>query len=361
MKIAAIAAAAALLAAGAVYVGIRARAAAPAVAPDTTLRVASSDLKRTIVVATDGARIPDGENVLWCASFQLAWDAYRRDLLGGSPLQLGPPAPTDEVAALNGEPFPPGALDASAFVAMAGRGRDGIEGRFQDALAAKFGEEARGLDLPSLLPDDLAAFAVLVKDLPFEHSFDEYGSLKFEGSERAVRAFGMSRHSGGPDKRAVLDQLRIHMADAANPDRPEGFVIEISVRGGRDRLLLARVDPAPTLRETWERVRDAARESGEAPDEDTVLAIPKLNFDITHRFTELEGKPPALLAAFERTRFRLDETGARLESYAYMVARESVDRAFLFDHPFLLALVQKGATRPYLLLWIGNDELLTPE
>jgi hypothetical protein len=354
MRIAGIVVAAALTVAGVAYVGTRGQQPAPP-KDDRTLVVDSSALKRTVVVATDRARMPEGKNVLWCASFQLAWDAFRRDLLGGAPVRLAPPAPPAEVLALNAEPFPPGDLDPSAFLAMAGRGGDGIAGRFANAAQEMLKQAP---SVPSLGPDDVAAFALLVKDLPFEHPFVDYGALPFQGKD--VRAFGLPAQSGNPDKRAILDQVRIHLADApVGHARPEQLVLELAVRGGRDRLLLARIDPAPTLRETWEKVREAAKGEGAAPDPHTVLAIPKMRFDLTHRFAELKG-PRALVEALQRTRFSLDEAGARVFSMAEVAAQKSVSTTFLFDGPFLVALVQKDATRPYLLLWIANDELLTP-
>lgn len=351
--IALIAVAAALAVVGAAYMATRRD---PATPTKPVPPVDSRDLKDTLVVATDRAPVPDGKNVLWCASFQLAWDAFRRDLLGGAPLVLGPPAPADEVAALNADTFPPGGIDPSSFVAIAGR--DGIGRRFQDAATAKFGDDASGLDLPAVPPGDLAAFAMLLKNLPFEHPFENFkAGLRFAGSTKTAGAFGMNQASDNPDLKAILEQVRVHADSTEGNGRT--FVIELSVRGGHDRLLLARIDPAPTLRGTWERARDAAHGPGEAAERGTVLGIPKLNLDVAHRFEELEGGSEGLDAAFQRTRFRLDETGARLTSFAYAIQRGGMSPVFLFDRPFLVALVQKGATRPYLLLWIGNDELLT--
>jgi hypothetical protein len=329
--------------------------------PDHVLRTDSRDLGRTVVVATDRAPIADGKNVLWCAAFQLAWDAYRRDVLGGAPLSLEPPARADAVAALNAAPFPPGDLDPGAFVAMAGRGPESFE-RFRAAAKARFGDAASNLvEDPAVGPGLAAAFAFLHKDLPFEHRFADYGTLRFAGG-RAVRAFGTRSDPAHPNRRAILGQVRLHASDATpgTHGRPDQFILELAVRGGRDRLLLARVDPAPTLRETWDMVRQRAAGTGEAVGEDIALAIPKLDFDVAHRFAELQ--VPGQFECYQRTRLRLDETGARLDAYAYAAKRKSpADAEFLFDRPFLVALLQKGASRPYLLLWIGNDELLMPE
>jgi hypothetical protein len=268
------------------------------------------------------------------------------------------------VAALNGSPFPKGDLDPASFVAMAGSAKSGIEGRVRAAVPGE-------VELPALGPDDFLAFGFLEKDLPFEIPFETIvGGLTFGEEGRRVRAFGLAHHSSNPRMEDLLAQVRIHLAEADRDDgsmalfRPDRFVVELIPRGGKDRILLAQVNPKPTLEETWEVVRAASAGPGKPAPSDTVLAVPKLNFEIDHRFpglSNVRGSFGLLRESRQRTRFRLDETGARLRSVSSMAATLGISPTFEFRRPFLVALVQKGATRPYLLLWVGNDELLAPE
>ena len=58
-------------------------------------------------------------------------------------------------------------------------------------------------------------------------------------------------------------------------------------------------------------------------------------------------------------RFRLDESGAVLKSESIGVWARG-RREFVFDKPFLIMVKRQKARRPYLVLWIGNTELLVP-
>jgi hypothetical protein len=64
-----------------------------------------------------------------------------------------------------------------------------------------------------------------------------------------------------------------------------------------------------------------------------------------------------VVEARETVRFSLDEGGADLESHA-IIGTLGLHSSYVVDRPFLLALLEAGKERPYLLLWIANDELL---
>jgi hypothetical protein len=91
------------------------------------------------------------------------------------------------------------------------------------------------------------------------------------------------------------------------------------------------------------------------------LVVPRIRLSAERRFTELTdapiaGGPRRLRDAFQSTEFTLTERGASVKSEA-MFALAMVPR-IRFDRPFLLALLRTGAKRPYLLLWVENDEVL---
>ena len=47
----------------------------------------STELERTVIVPTLEAAIPEGSNAIWCASFQLAWDRMKNDVVK-APIRL---------------------------------------------------------------------------------------------------------------------------------------------------------------------------------------------------------------------------------------------------------------------------------
>src|SRR6266540_7174199 len=98
---------------------------------------------------------------------------------------------------------------------------------------------------------------------------------------------------------------------------------------------------------------------------DTLL-VPNVSWRIVHAFQELEGKvirngPVAgipIIQAEQMVSFNLDRSGAALESESKIVAA-ALPAHCHFDHPFLIIMKKRGATRPFFAMWVDNAELLT--
>ncbi len=330
----------------------------PAVVKAPLLAMESTLLPGTVVVPVAAADLPPGKNVLWCSTWQLCWDALCDDVVGG-PLTVGPPAPPGFSAAMNLRSFPHGALDPASCLAMAGLVKDGIVPRIRGQLKERFGAEM--LDPGPLVPESAVAYGYLGKSLPFEVLFEpRLGTMSFAGGTRRVAAFGINHDTTYLEAAKALAQVR------AWPVGQEGDVIlEFAVKGGRDRLLLAMVGPEGTLEGTWRKALRRIEESaGEVLGAGHDLAVPKMNFELSHRFREILGGPcsgklsgQVITEARQTVRFSLDEGGAELESHA-IIASLGVPPSIVLDRPFLIAVMEKGKRDPYLLLWIANDELL---
>ncbi len=322
------------------------------------LEASTADLKRTVVVPHAGVPMPPGKNVLWCATFQLAWDALRDEVVHG-PLDLGPPAPPGLVAEMNRRSFPREALDPACFLARAGFVSDGIEESVRSELRERFGFEMP--PTPTLPPSGALAVGFLRKSLPFAHRFERRDPIRsFHGGRKEVPSFGIGAFSPRRDAEHIRRQVIVH-ADGPDAD----FVLEFAVKGRGDRVLLASVPPGTTLEATWDSVRDRLGEESPPLEPGDSLLIPKVNFRLDHRFRELEGaflrtgpgELGPLVEARQVVRLGLDEGGVLLESLAD-IGLEGEPREYRADRPFLIALLQRGAEEPYLLLWIENDELL---
>lgn len=105
--------------------------------------------------------------------------------------------------------------------------------------------------------------------------------------------------------------------------------------------------------------------------EEDTLSIPVFGFNLQHDYDSLIGKKLysstehfGVLAVSQRIALVLDEQGAKIESDAKveLVTEEIPElpepKSLVFDKPFLLVFQRKDATRPYLVAWICNDELL---
>ena len=62
--------------------------------------------------------------------------------------------------------------------------------------------------------------------------------------------------------------------------------------------------------------------------------------------------------ALQTIRFRLDKSGADLESEAQLMALP-VPSHYRFDRPFLVLMRKRGAARPFFAMWVDNAELMT--
>ena len=160
---------------------------------------------------------------------------------------------------------------------------------------------------------------------------------------------------------------------------PDDFVIEIATKEKDDRLIIARMTPGATLRETVDaamaRVNATAKESPAPLTREEPFEVPILNFDVTRDFGEIVGMGVAtpgftdlvILKALQNIRFKLDERGAILKSDAAIVvgrtgAQQPVQRrSFVCEGPFLVLMARRDATTPYFAAWIANDELLVKQ
>jgi hypothetical protein len=348
-------------------------------AADLVIKDASAELKRTQVTAYLSREHVTGQSLLWCATFQIAWDQFPGLLKAPLTLMGDPPMAVE----LNTSPWKTGELDAGSYVAQIGIGPGTV-----DAIKAALDKTFKGKASPAVLPSpgdigphDFLAYAYLFKNLAFEHPLTkrEHGMMFVEGGDMAsqVRGFAIGRDTEGWAK--VAAQVTVHHYGG-----PDDFVIELATKEKADRLIIARLKPGKTLKETVAAAMAGTGEKNDAPrlHDDEPVEIPVLNFDVTRKYGEIIGRvittpiPPELTGikeyqigeAMQNIRFRLDEKGAILKSDATIIATPTsvaspggrVPRRFVCDGPFLVLMAREGAATPYFAAWIESAELLVP-
>jgi hypothetical protein len=272
---------------------------------------------------------------------------------------------------LNREDFTAADLDPASYVALADFERNHVEAEIRAALEKTFHGSAAPELIPPVPPhpgpDDFVAYAYLFKNLAFAHPFSDSGYLNFGG--RPVANFGF-------DEETRLDNGAPSQVQIDDYQARDNFIIELKTKSAADQLIIAQVTPAATLEATIDAVLARIAKTPPAPVEpgDT-LRVPKLNFDLRHSFTDLQGlvlqptpaakiTTPLILSEVQQlVRFQLNEKGAVLKSEATITATAlamRTDHLLIVDHPFLLLLKETSSPRPYLALWIGNPTLLVP-
>jgi hypothetical protein len=335
---------------------------------DKLLAVQGSDLKQTVVTATINAPFEQGKNMVWCGTFQLAWN--ESCVLVGEDLHFNPEPSI--VAELNKKVFTKDDLDATSYIALAGFVKDDIYQKIRQSLQEKFGGAAKPRCIPpesqTPRPQDIVAYAYLFKNLEFGVPFERLEkALDFGRGE--VSAFGMGEPKYAHEQMAA----QVLILDYNGPD---DFVIELKTKSQGDRLILAKIQPKANLAETVVAAKnrsDSAKvQTCLAEDE---LAIPKFNFDITRTYSEIEGtrlivqnpmvaNDLLMQSAVQDIRFQMDEKGVILKSESHMTfacaKAPSPRHIMIFNKPFLVFLERTNATTPYLAMWIDNSELLVP-
>lgn len=330
------------------------------------LQANAADLQHSIVTPHLETPIEDGMNVLWCGTFQLAWN--EACTLIGEELHLeNEPAMVD---VLNKKSFTKQDIDAESYVAVAGYVKDDIHGQIQRQLEETFGGKATPQIIPPIDPNpgpnDFIAYAYLFKNLEFPVPFERIEKPIVFGSEE-VPCFGI-----GEDVKEIQEKLRGQFV-ILEYQSEDDFVIEFKTKSEGDRVILAKLQPKPTLEATIAEVQKrSANPEPTQPAFLDVLKIPKLNFDVVRKYDELVGqtliaKNPAIptnlviTSAMQDIRFQFDEQGARLRSEGELTSKSLMSKIrhiMIFDKPFLIMLQRSNADVPYFALWVGNAELL---
>ena len=327
----------------------------------------AGQLSRTVVSPHLEVPIREGRSVLWCGTFQLVWNEVGR--LVGEDLHFRANEPPD-VAILNRKAFTRDDIDEPSYLAVADFVKNNVHDRIRREMRKKFPDETpRFIPSESLTPrpQDIVAYAFLRKNLEFPQPFERLTDpIVFAGTE--VPGFGIGK-TWKPDHPKLYPQVSVlYFRDA------DDFAVELKTKSPGDRLMLAKLRPESTLRATIDRVLKQAATEPDSASLGDVLMVPRLDFDLTRQFGELQGglafKNPKLpqdlriLSALQNVRFEMNEKGVKLRSEAHIAigcAKESTPkpaRLMIFDKPFLILLQRTDAKTPYFALWVDNPEIL---
>jgi len=335
----------------------------------------STDLKYTVVVPTLDTPMPPGRNVIWCASFQLAWNRLRDDVIG-EPIRV---ANAEAVARrLNAAGVTDHDLLPGAFYAAAGQVTKGIRARILSDMGRQFPQV--NVRLPEQRMEDvLLAYAYLQSRMKFPRPyFDQPEGQAFvdsNGQETKIATFGFSDGPAAVNDNAPLCQQIDVLYATRDPNsfRLAEFALDLCRTSPDTQLILACLEPNTSLARTFHDLNRKITAWKPPEGESAILsherlAVPEMRWEIDHHFTEFEGRDKALRNAkwqhtyirhaFQQVRFQMDRSGVALASDA-SVCVAAMARDFSFTRPFLLVLRRRGADEPFFVMWVDNAELLS--
>lgn len=306
-------------------------------------------------------KILKGKNLLYCSTFQLAWNELK-DKIVKEDIKMENEHPM--VGILNKKYASKADLSENSYFATAGYGRENIIAKIKQALNKKFGNEAPKIN-DELGPEDIIAYAYLYKNLVFSPVFEDLKNpIKFN-SLGNVKAFGIDKFE---DKhRKIAEQITIPYYK--NSDE---FIVKLTPKSSNDEIFLAMIPQKETLADTLKYAQGKINLfNNTSLEEGDTLQIPKFDFKIDHDYNELEGKPLLnknfkdyiISKAIQNTSFKLNEKGAILKSEAKIgvdgcARAQKEPKKLIFDKPFLIYLKEKQSRNPYLVIWVDNTELL---
>ena len=328
----------------------------------------SSQLQHTTIVPTFDTPMPHGKNVIWCASFQMAWDRLAKNVLYG-PVEL---TNSPECAPrLNAGTIEHGDLPENGCLAMAGRCSDGIVVRICDEMQRRLHRQPK-FNLTN--PDNcLVAYAYLEASIPFTMPYlSNCAQLIFRdsrGTTADVNCFGT--HHAEFLRQQLRKQFQILYIKRDDEQQRHQYVIDPCRTSNPNQVVLACVQPAPTFEETWRQVQSLVSGFPAHLREPSIfddLLVPEMAWDITHSFTELQEKWLCnkgfdrlfIAQALQAIRFRLDRNGAdlRSEGFASVVLSDEGGEALAFDRPFFIFVKKRDGKKPFFAMYVDNAELL---
>jgi len=336
-------------------------------------------------VPTLDTPMPAGKNVIWCGTFQMAWNRLRDDVIK-EPIRI---TGAEEIAArLNTAPLKESDLPPGSFYAAAGKVSDGIVETIHQEMAKRF-PKATPYPFEGVDPDDLVAYGYLRTSAKFALPYwdHEYGQAFTDsaGNKTHIRTFGLYHgHGYAPDNGKVARQVQVLYAEAEPAKTKDSwekrkltaFAADLCRTSQPNQLILAVVERKETLAATWAdlKIRIDSWDSNKFKpfDSHCRLEVPNLNWKLKHEFTELAGEDKrfenagfsrSLIGkAFQMIDFSLNKGGADLESEAALDVKEAAmdrpDLSLVFDRPFLIVMRQRGCEEPFFMMWVDNAELL---
>lgn len=317
--------------------------------------------------------IPQANNLLYCASFQLAWNKMRDEVFKEN-LKLDGNPPSAQH--LNKRLQDNNDISPESYLAEAGELSKELIERINKELKEKFGEQTAhefNISQTASSSQQLIAYAFLYKNLEFPTEFDKLKKpITFiaNGRETSVKGFGVNSFKYVRTLHQILSS-QVAIIDYKNED---DFILSLTTKSANDQLILAKIAPDKTLLQTYAAViQRIGKVTATELRTDETLQIPKIDFDLSHSFSELENKRImnkgwegwSIAKASQDIKFKLDEKGAILESKAridvivgFPPFELEKPRKFIFDRPFLICLKQKNSHQPYFALWVNNSELL---
>jgi len=337
----------------------------------------SNALEQTAILPTLDSPCPRNRNLIWCSSFQLAWNRMKDDVIGAPVHVVGAEELADR---LNSAGQSRADLEPDSFYAAAGRVEEGIISKVRKDMAAKFPSHAVP-DFSRIVgtPRAILAYSYLTANVPFKYPFrqvkDGFSFTDSQGVETEVGAFGawgLLRQYRKMREQVEILYFREDRSTSNRDLQSNEFAVDLCRHSQPYQVVVAVVELKDSLAQTLDYTRRQITDAKQSKDYERtssldkvdILVVPEMFWKIGHRFAELIGKEVAnadpampIIDARQEIKFRLDRYGAMLESESTLTVSAS-PRYFHFNRPFLVYMKKRDREQPFFVMWVDNAELL---
>ncbi len=208
----------------------------------------STGLNKTIVVPALEREIPDGKNVIWCSSFQIAWNRLKDDLIK-EPVEINNAGGISKF--LNTAPQSESDISPESYFAFAGVSSPGLTDKFQNELNQKFPNS--NIIIPGNFQNGLITYCYLEANVKFKYDYvADWKPILFtdsSGKKSLVSAFGLgwSEKHKYPNQRT---QIKLFYYKKGVVNAEDEYILDLCVFSEPYQVILAKVKPQGTLAET---------------------------------------------------------------------------------------------------------------
>lgn len=318
---------------------------------------------------------PKGQTHIWSPLFQASWDKLKGDH-EGKLIKIVPPNPLIQQL----ERFEwqeKSVMPPDGYAVFSGPDTLEFHQKVANEMRQRFNMELTPRNNPHR-PDSNVYYGVLSRDLVFKKQFyrSKKKPLAFTDSSRlthSVQFFGTAgRNSEGYEK-----NVRI----LYNKPEKQSFILTINTRTEKEQIIIFKPESNLPFSHAINKVLEAKKQpcTGKYGDvtypyilKDEIIKIPYVtidtNTDLTRklagkRFYEGDPRPWSVSWAFQITKFKLTEKGARIRLQTGMddaIGGSPDPRKFICDRPFFIFTWRDGAKLPYFAAWIDGKHTLTP-
>ena len=329
--------------------------------------VSSENLKNTKFTPVLGAAINTNENLIYCSTFQMAWNQLCDKYANGTlEIENAP----DYVEKLNALYKQAPLISDNSILSIAGTGKKEILSKINRAVDKKFRRLNKSEQPPkfnfTLSSNEIVILSYLYKNIKFGTPFERISPLgmgsegMYEGQWTPVETFGFDRNGfdNSKNKRDYSNQFSVlYYKDIKKGRRPSEAIIKLTDKSMSDEIIISSRTPGSTLEESYNDIINTINlnVNNEKPVIGSIR-IPKLNFNIIHNYNSLLNNMIhtfKIKKAIQKTVFRINDNG---DFNTTALQHCGIEIQILC--PFIIYLKDKSKDKPYFVAYVTNSEIL---